>query len=131
MRGPDWDWGNQDGGLGNVGVVTDVRGWEHESYRSVVSVKWKEATTNVYRLGHKGKVDVTCIVFSSGGSYYKDHLPNLGQTLVSAGTPGRTAVSSTPPFETGDQVRVLLPVPTLKALQDGHGGWHSKMEEVG
>ena len=56
MRGPDWDWGSQDGGLQSVGQVLDVRGWELESFRSVACVKWKPTSTNVYRVGHKGKV---------------------------------------------------------------------------
>ena len=56
MRGPDWDWGNQDGGPQSVGQVLDVRGWELESFRSVACVKWKPTSTNVYRVGHKGKV---------------------------------------------------------------------------
>ena len=56
VRGPDWDWGNQDGGQGNVGQVVDVRGWENESFRSVACVLWKPKVTNVYRVGHKGKV---------------------------------------------------------------------------
>ena len=56
MRGPDWDWGNQDGGTQSVGLVLDVRGWETESFRSVACVKWKPTSTNVYRVGHKGKV---------------------------------------------------------------------------
>ena len=56
VRGPDWDWDNQDGGSNSIGQVTDVRGWEMESFRSVVSVTWQSAGTNVYRVGHKGKV---------------------------------------------------------------------------
>jgi len=34
----------------------DVRGWETESFRSVACVRWKPTSTNVYRVGHKGKV---------------------------------------------------------------------------
>lgn len=56
MRGPDWDWGNQDGGERSVGQVLEVRGWETESFRSVACVMWKPTSTNVYRVGHKGKV---------------------------------------------------------------------------
>ena len=36
--------------------MLDVRGWETESFRSVACVKWKPTSTNVYRVGHKGKV---------------------------------------------------------------------------
>ena len=55
-RGPDWDWGNQDGGERSVGQVLEVRGWETESFQSVACVMWKPTSTNVYRVGHKGKV---------------------------------------------------------------------------
>lgn len=55
-RGPDWDWGNQDGGPQSIGQVLDVRGWEAESFRSVACVRWKPTSSNVYRVGHKGKV---------------------------------------------------------------------------
>ena len=56
MRGPDWDWGNQDGQEGSIGQVLEVRGWETESFRSVACVMWQPTSTNVYRVGHKGKV---------------------------------------------------------------------------
>jgi E3 ubiquitin-protein ligase mind-bomb len=55
-RGPDWDWGDQDGGITNKGIVKDVRKWEDETFRSVVSVTWPTKECNVYRRGHKGKV---------------------------------------------------------------------------
>ncbi|KAJ7306427.1 hypothetical protein JRQ81_009777 [Phrynocephalus forsythii] len=79
VRGPDWEWGNQDGGEGKTGRVVDIRGWDVETGRSVASVTWADGTTNVYRVGHKGKVDLKCIVEASGGFYYKEHLPKLGK----------------------------------------------------
>lgn len=135
MRGPDWDWGNQDGGPQSVGQVLDVRGWELESFRSVACVKWKPTSTNVYRVGHKGKVDLKCITVGSGGSYYKTHLPKLGQNPESLIIPHSSnsvsrSTSDDPPFEVGERVRVLLGVDTLRDMQEGHGGWNDKMEEV-
>lgn len=56
----------------------DIRGWDNESARSVVNVTWTSGSTNVYRLGHKGKVDIKCVQEASGGSYYREHLPVLG-----------------------------------------------------
>ena len=64
MRGPDWDWGNQDGGEQSVGQVLEVRGWETESFRSVACVMWKPTSKNVYRVGHKGKV---CLLMKDEG----------------------------------------------------------------
>ena len=37
----------------------DVQGWGQESGRSVANVSWPlTGITNVYRIGHKGKMDV-------------------------------------------------------------------------
>lgn len=66
------------GGEGKVGKVVDIRGWDTESGRSVASVTWSNGTTNVYRMGHKGKVDLKYISDVQGGFYFKEHLPNLG-----------------------------------------------------
>lgn len=78
IRGPDWEWGHQDGGEGKSGRVMEIRGWDNESCRSVANVSWTTGSTNVYRLGHKGNVDLKYVVPSSGGYYYKDHMPILG-----------------------------------------------------
>lgn len=59
--------------------MVDIRGWDVETGRSVASVMWSDGTTNVYRVGHKGKVDLKCTVEASGGFYYKEHLPKLGR----------------------------------------------------
>lgn len=67
------------GGEGKVGKVVDIRGWDNESGRSVASVTWSNGTTNVYRMGHKGKVDLKYVSDGQGGFYYKDHLPKLGK----------------------------------------------------
>lgn len=112
VRGPDWEWGSQDGewatgwggggwaaagsgsastprlswlvghclpgGEGKPGRVVDIRGWDVETGRSVASVTWADGTTNVYRVGHKGKVDLKCVGEAAGGFYYREHLPRLG-----------------------------------------------------
>ena len=67
------------GGEGKVGKVTDVRGWDSESGRSVAAVTWSSGSTNVYRVGHKGKVDLKYMQAAGGGYYYRDHLPVLGE----------------------------------------------------
>ncbi len=59
-----------------------MRGWENESGRSVANVTWVGGVTNVYRLGHKGKVDLKYIADASGGHYYRDHLPTLGKAKI-------------------------------------------------
>ena len=67
------------GGDGKVGKVSEIRGWDSESGRSVAHVTWASGSTNVYRMGHKGKVDLKYMHAASGGPYYRDHLQVLGQ----------------------------------------------------
>ncbi|XP_040181757.1 E3 ubiquitin-protein ligase MIB2 isoform X3 [Rana temporaria] len=125
VRGPDWEWGNQDGGESKVGRVVDIRGWDVETGRSVASVTWADGTTNVYRVGHKGKVDLKCIAEAQGGHYYKDHLPKLGKPAEIQ----RKESSERHPFQHGDKVKCLLDVEILREMQEGHGGWNPKMAE--
>uniref|UniRef100_A0A669DQA4 E3 ubiquitin-protein ligase MIB2 n=1 Tax=Oreochromis niloticus TaxID=8128 RepID=A0A669DQA4_ORENI len=126
VRGPDWDWGNQDGGEGKVGKVVDIRGWDNESGRSVASVTWSNGTTNVYRMGHKGKVDLKYVTDGQGGFYYKDHLPKLGEHAELQ----RQESADGHSFQQGDKVKCLLEVDILRQMQEGHGGWNPKMAEV-
>uniref|UniRef100_A0AAQ6IJX9 RING-type E3 ubiquitin transferase n=1 Tax=Anabas testudineus TaxID=64144 RepID=A0AAQ6IJX9_ANATE len=125
VRGPDWDWGNQDGGEGKVGKVVDIRGWDTESGRSVASVTWSNGTTNVYRMGHKGKVDLKYVSDGQGGFYYKDHLPKLGEHAELQ----RQESADGHSFQQGDKVKCLLEVDILRQMQEGHGGWNPKMAE--
>ncbi|XP_071840048.1 E3 ubiquitin-protein ligase MIB2-like isoform X1 [Apostichopus japonicus] len=126
MRGPDWDWGNQDGGDGKIGRIKDIRGWDSESDRSVANVQWSNGNTNVYRVGHKGKVDLRCLDSVKGGTYYKDHLWKLGQKVAKNSV---SAYGKKWSFVHGEKVKVNLDVAVLKIMQGDHGGWNAKMEE--
>ena len=56
VRGPDWKWGRQDGGVGGVGeTISAVQGdlW--------VRVKWTHGSTNSYRWGHSGRYDLSLV----------------------------------------------------------------------
>nr|XP_060615013.1 E3 ubiquitin-protein ligase MIB2 [Anolis sagrei ordinatus]XP_060615014.1 E3 ubiquitin-protein ligase MIB2 [Anolis sagrei ordinatus] len=125
VRGPDWEWANQDGGEGKTGRVVDIRGWDVETGRSVASVTWADGTTNVYRVGHKGKVDLKCIAEASGGFYYKEHLPRLGKPAELQ----KKESTERHPFQHGDKVKCLLDIDILREMQEGHGGWNPKMAE--
>ncbi|XP_069097143.1 E3 ubiquitin-protein ligase MIB2 isoform X5 [Pleurodeles waltl] len=125
VRGPDWEWGNQDGGEGKTGKVVDIRGWDVETGRSVASVTWTDGTTNVYRVGHKGKVDLKCLTDATGGCYYKEHLPKLGKPAEIQ----RKVSNDRHPFQHGDKVKCLLDIDILHEMQEGHGGWNPKMAE--
>ena len=73
----------QDGGDGQIGRVIDVRGWDDESARSVANVEWSSGSTNVYRLGHKGKVDLRVVHSTVGGSYFREALPVVSNLILS------------------------------------------------
>ncbi|XP_061388024.1 E3 ubiquitin-protein ligase MIB2-like, partial [Musca vetustissima] len=125
VRGPDWEWGQQDGGEGQTGLVMEIRGWDNESCRSVANVSWASGSTNVYRLGHKGNVDLKYVAATTGGFYYKDHMPVLGQ--IEEQQPVVSTVK--PMFSVGDRVKVCVDVDALIKLQQGHGGWNPRMME--
>nr|XP_035945522.1 E3 ubiquitin-protein ligase MIB2 isoform X2 [Halichoerus grypus] len=127
VRGPDWEWGSQDGGEGKPGRVVDIRGWDVETGRSVASVTWADGTTNVYRVGHKGKVDLKCVGEAAGGFYYKEHLPRLGKPAELQ----RRVSADGQPFQHGDKVKCLLDTDILREMQEGHGGWNPRMAETG
>lgn len=125
VRGPDWEWNNQDGGPNKTGRVMEIRGWDNESCRSVANVSWASGSTNVYRLGHKGNVDLRFVQPAVGGYYYKDHMPVLGQPEEQQ--PVSPPVRSH--FNVGDRVQVAIPEERLMSLQQGHGGWNPRMAE--
>lgn len=118
----------------------DIRGWDNESSRSVATVTWSTSSTNVYRLGYKGCVDLCYVEEANAGTYYKEHLPLLGQPVLTipdngnSSTPTKSSVSNTSSphhltFNVGDKVKVLIEVDILKEMQDGHGGWNPRMAE--
>lgn len=129
VRGPDWEWGQQDGGNNKIGIVSEIRGWDNISCRSVASVTWASGSTNVYRLGHKGNVDLKFVQAASGGFYYRDHMPILGKKEESSIGMAAAAASTRSTFAVGDRVRVSLDKNGLVKLQQGHGGWNPKMAD--
>ena len=65
-RGPDWRWGDQDGGPGSRGIVIDDavdEGW--------VRVAWRASGENNYRWGKEGCYDLS-IVSDEYGLEYED-----------------------------------------------------------
>lgn len=53
VRGPDWYYSDQDGGAGNVGVVTKL-----QSSTGYVQVIWSNGRDDNYRIGSDGKYDL-------------------------------------------------------------------------
>ncbi len=57
VRGPDWKWGDQDGGEGNVGTVVSSTS-STESETGKVTVVWDSRQQGQYRCGPKGFFDL-------------------------------------------------------------------------
>lgn len=67
VRGPDWEWDDQDGGEGSLGVVVEV----DKDIKGTVWVQWETGRRANYRAGFEGKMDLT--VFSSSGAGKSEH----------------------------------------------------------
>ncbi|QQP57133.1 Uncharacterized protein FKW44_002014, partial [Caligus rogercresseyi] len=110
-----------------IGTVLDVAGWDEESGRSVVSVKWNSThSSNIYRVGHKGKVDLQYIRGREAfnGFYYPDHLPILRdekENKIGAAYRG---------LSVGDCVQIKVDLESFKSLQSGFGGYSPRMSEL-
>ena len=67
------------GGEGCEGTILNITNWDRDSIRSVATVQWDSGNTNIYRLGHHGKVDIKAVQEIDGGLYYPGHLPRAGK----------------------------------------------------
>ena len=56
VRGPDWEWGDQDGGEGFVGTVTELEGG-----CGAVIVQWDMGQRCKYRCGQDNKFDLSVL----------------------------------------------------------------------
>jgi len=65
-----------EGGLGLVLSPTDQP--SSQSLRGCFHVTWSAGNTNIYKVGHEGKLDLLMIEGASGGFYFPDHLGPLG-----------------------------------------------------
>lgn len=71
VRGPDWKWGDQDGGEGHVGTVVEVGGeGDQASSGGVVLVQWDNGNRYNYRCGIEGKHDLRIYDNSPVCKYY-------------------------------------------------------------
>ncbi|XP_072016181.1 E3 ubiquitin-protein ligase MIB1-like [Amphiura filiformis] len=123
VRGVDWEWEDQDGGNGRRGKVTEIQDWSATSPRSAAYVLWDNGAKNLYRVGYEGMSDLKVVSDAKGGTFYRDHLPCLGEQ-----GPGSRGVHGM--FALGDQVNVDLDLEIVQSLQHGHGGWTDGMFET-
>ena len=77
--------------------------------------------THTHTHTHIIQSDLKVVTDAKGASFYRDHLPLLGED--------QTAMRGY--FQIRDHVRVDLDAEVLKTLQSGHGGWSEGMREVG
>lgn len=63
VRGPDWSWGNEDGGAGQIGHIVDV-----DKKEGTATVHWKASETMRahYRLGNSSKSRDLCVAVAAG-----------------------------------------------------------------
>ncbi|XP_052698297.1 uncharacterized protein LOC128176193 [Crassostrea angulata] len=89
-RGPDWEWGNQDGGAKSIGTVLRV------DDNGVVLVYWKHGSCHQYRYGYDDKIDLQlCDPFSPESVRFL----KTSMLSVEEKYPGGTNVSSEEEFE--------------------------------
>ncbi|XP_067659038.1 E3 ubiquitin-protein ligase MIB2-like [Haliotis asinina] len=124
VRGEDWKWGQQDGGPGSKGKITEIPE-EHNvtTIRNIARVKWDNGRSNIYRVGHEGKVDLKYIEEGIGPSYYRDNMPVLDVSSVR-----RDSVDNTR-LEAGCKVCVQVDKDAFKQIQVAKGGWSAGMSQ--
>jgi E3 ubiquitin-protein ligase mind-bomb len=58
QRGPDWQWAEQDGGIGHQGTILTVKEWKGVP-KAAVRIRWDVGMTeNTYRYGGENCYDV-------------------------------------------------------------------------
>lgn len=62
VRGPDWKWGEQDGGPGHAGTVVEVgRPGSSTTPDRTVVVQWDAGARTNYRVGYQAAHDLTLL----------------------------------------------------------------------
>ena len=70
VRGPDWEWNDQDGGEGSVGTVVQIGSDAKLSITEpIVLVQWDGGTKANYRVGMDGKYDLRILHSANGGNF--------------------------------------------------------------
>jgi len=115
-RGIDWERGSQDNNI--TGKLKEIGDWSESKPRSAASVVWGFGTKYYYRVGYEGKVDLIAIGNAEGYSFYYDHLPVLGMSVIS----NIRAVDNL------SKSNYRLDVPPLLPLNQNK--WKNEIEEV-
>eukprot|EP00117_Sycon_ciliatum_P020952 scpid49524/ scgid18522/ E3 ubiquitin-protein ligase MIB2; Mind bomb homolog 2 len=110
-RGPDWRWGNQDGGEANTGIVYHVS----EAEKSVF-VRWSNGTRGKYRNGQDDHYDVVITPRSAGQMFSTTpHVANSGYQQL-----GSTRLAATAPENSLPAYgNVVADIPVRDGSRDG------------
>ena len=73
VRGPDWEWGDQDGGEGHVGTVVEVGEPSVSDGGRAVVVQWDCGERCRYRCGVNGKYDLRVLDNAPTGLRINDY----------------------------------------------------------
>ena len=68
VRGPDWIWGDQDGGEGGVGTIVGIGG-DGDIHDGTVVVYWDTGKLANYRAGYDRKYDLLVLDSAPAGKY--------------------------------------------------------------
>ena len=69
VRGPDWEWGDQDGGEGHVGTVVEVGDQDIANQPRSATVQWDSGERSKYRCGIEEKYDLRVLDNAPTGRY--------------------------------------------------------------
>ncbi|XP_063713547.1 E3 ubiquitin-protein ligase mib1-like isoform X1 [Symsagittifera roscoffensis] len=115
------------------GKITEIMDWSANCPRSAAYVLWDHGSKNLYRVGFEGMSDVKVIADGKGGSFYRDHLPLLGEVpgtrYSSSAVNGMSGRTNAGGLSVGDVVNIDLDCEVVKSFQQGHGGWTDGMLE--
>jgi membrane protein implicated in regulation of membrane protease activity len=107
VRGPNWKWGDQDGGAGRHGTVIEVQstGWAR--------VRWDAGGTNSYRMGNESAYD---LALAQGGAGIREDDGGGGRLQVGE------RVKLTPNYSSFDDASdgPLKPGDVGELVQDDH-----------
>ncbi|RLN93241.1 hypothetical protein BBJ28_00005902 [Nothophytophthora sp. Chile5] len=111
VRSLDWEYNDEDGGAGSVGIVEEITAWGHHGGKGV-RVRWPASEAeNVYRYGFNGRFDVQ----------------NLQQTrlqsapfIIKGGAFSFDFHRSSPPPTTGLDLSAAIPEFEGSAMLDGY-----------
>ena len=114
VRGPDWYYSDQDGGAGNVGVVTKL-----QSSTGYVQVIWSNGRDDNYRIGNNGKYDLA--LANEADAHLLGHSIPAEPTLESLKAMFPVGTEFIPVKDDGKYSELVKVLKSWKLFKGGHG----------